>query len=161
MSRPKGFKHSEETRAKMSETQKGRKFTIEHRLALSEGRKRSDRVRGANSYQWIADRKIVAEKLALSKVCYGFIHRAIRLIPSNADEIIQELGWSPRQLKEHLEKQFQDGMTWENHGEWHIDHIQAVANFPKGTPLWKINQLTNLQPLWAKENLRKGARRTH
>jgi hypothetical protein len=51
-------------------------------------------------------------------------------------------------------------MTWANHGEWHIDHIRPLASFDlrKEDHLVLAFHYTNLQPLWAQENLRKGAR---
>lgn len=69
-------------------------------------------------------------------------------------------GYSPAELKEHIEKQFTDGMTWNNHGEWHIDHIKPVAAFIEEgeTNPSVINALSNLQPLWASENLSKGCK---
>lgn len=59
------------------------------------------------------------------------------------------LGYSPLDLKKHLESLFTDGMTWDNYGEWHIDHIKSVSSFDKNTPVNIINTLRNLQPLWA------------
>jgi hypothetical protein len=40
-------------------------------------------------------------------------------------------------------------MTWDNYGEWHIDHIKPVSSFDKDTPQSIVNALSNLQPLWA------------
>lgn len=57
----------------------------------------------------------------------------------------------------HLESQFTDDMSWENQGEWHIDHIQPCASFDQ-TDLEQRRicwHYTNLQPLWAEDNLRK------
>jgi hypothetical protein len=65
------------------------------------------------------------------------------------------LGYSAIDLKEHLEKQFIDGMNWDNHGEWHIDHIYPLSKFDKTTPINVVNALNNLQPLSAKDNLTK------
>lgn len=63
------------------------------------------------------------------------------------------------QLMSHLEKQFLPGMTWENRGEWHIDHIipKSAFNYEKHTDIdfQKCWALSNLQPMWAKDNLRK------
>jgi hypothetical protein len=61
-------------------------------------------------------------------------------------------------VKLHLENQFKNGMTWENHGEWHIDHIIPMSSAKNEDELYKLNHYTNLQPLWAKENLQKGAK---
>lgn len=72
------------------------------------------------------------------------------------------LGCTSLEAKEHLEKQFKDGMTWENHGNngWHIDHIIPCASFDLTDPEQqkKCFHYTNLQPLWASENMSKGAK---
>jgi hypothetical protein len=73
---------------------------------------------------------------------------------------IKLLGCSLKQLRIHLEKQFTIGMNWNNYGKWHIDHIKPCASFDLSKPSEqrKCFHYTNLQPLWAKENLKKGAR---
>lgn len=72
------------------------------------------------------------------------------------------LGCSIEELKQHLEKQFTEGMSWDNHSYygWHIDHIKPCASFDlsKASEQHKCFHYTNLQPLWAKENLSKGAK---
>jgi len=62
-------------------------------------------------------------------------------------------------LKEYLQEKFTDGMTWENHGEWHIDHIKPCAKFNLliEDEQHKCFHYTNLQPLWAKDNLTKSS----
>ena len=57
----------------------------------------------------------------------------------------------------HIERQFTKGMTWENHGEWHIDHIIPLASAQTESELIKLCHYTNLQPLWAKDNKSKHA----
>jgi len=57
--------------------------------------------------------------------------------------------------KDHIERQFTKGMTWENQGEWHIDHIIPLASAKTESELIKLCHYTNLQPLWAKDNLSK------
>lgn len=69
------------------------------------------------------------------------------------------LGCSRQQLKAHIEQQFKRGMTWENYGKWHIDHIQPLASFN----LQDAQQLAiacnyiNLRPMWARANMEKGS----
>lgn len=59
------------------------------------------------------------------------------------------LGYSALELKNHIEFLFTEGMTWDNHGEWHIDHIKQIVSFAKDTHPSIVNALNNLRPLWA------------
>lgn len=65
------------------------------------------------------------------------------------------VGCSPEYLKEYLEKQFINGMTWENRNDWHIDHIIPLSSAKTEDEVKKLCHYTNLQPLWAKDNLIK------
>jgi hypothetical protein len=67
------------------------------------------------------------------------------------------VGCSKEFLKEHLEKQFKDGMSWENYGHagWHIDHITPLASAKTEEEVYRLSHYTNLQPLWATENFKK------
>ena len=70
---------------------------------------------------------------------------------------IDLLGCSMNHLKEHLQSKFKKGMTWDNYGNWHIDHIIPCASFDLTSENHQRRcfHYTNLQPLWAKENLSK------
>lgn len=65
------------------------------------------------------------------------------------------VGCDPQFLKEHLENQFIDSMGWDNRGEWHIDHIIPLSSAKTEDELYKLCHYTNLQPLWAEDNLKK------
>jgi len=69
------------------------------------------------------------------------------------------LKYSPEELITHLEKQFKDGMTWDNYGEWHVDHIRPISihNIIEigDEEFMKCWSLSNLQPMWGEENIRK------
>lgn len=65
------------------------------------------------------------------------------------------LGCSWELLKEYLESQFVNGMNWDNYGKWHIDHIKPLASANTEEEIYNLNHYTNLQPLWAEDNLRK------
>lgn len=72
------------------------------------------------------------------------------------------LGYTKEEFIKHIERQFIKGMSWENFGKWHIDHITPISYFLKnGEKNPKvINALPNLQPIWAKDNLSKHAKIT-
>ena len=65
------------------------------------------------------------------------------------------LGCEWEKLKLHTEQQFTNGMTWENYGEWHIDHVKPLASATNEEEMIKLSHYKNLQPLWAEDNLRK------
>jgi len=72
---------------------------------------------------------------------------------------IKDLGCSITELKSYLESKFLSGMTWHNYGldGWHIDHIKPLSafNLSDRKQILEACHYTNLQPLWAKDNLRK------
>jgi len=71
---------------------------------------------------------------------------------------LEYLGCTLKEFQNHIESQWQEGMTWENHSAdgWHIDHIVPIDWYIKNSDdPWQANHYTNLQPLWAKENLSK------
>jgi hypothetical protein len=67
--------------------------------------------------------------------------------------IILGTDWSV--VKSHMESLFKEGMTWNNHGEWHIDHIIPISSGKTEDEVVKLCHYSNLQPLWAEENLLK------
>jgi len=74
-------------------------------------------------------------------------------------------GYSVEALATHIARQFLPGMGWQNIGDWHVDHIVPLANFtyqsssdPEFRAAWA---LTNLRPLWKRDNLMKGPKRLH
>lgn len=67
----------------------------------------------------------------------------------------QYLGCTLGELKKHLESQFKKGMTWENQGKWHIDHIIPLASAKTEKEIYKLCHYSNLQPLWARDNIKK------
>lgn len=76
---------------------------------------------------------------------------------------IEYLGCDIKTYREYLEPLFIDGMTWENQGEWHIDHITPIMYNEDGNPptlevVIERLHYKNTQPLWAKDNLAKGNR---
>jgi len=72
------------------------------------------------------------------------------------------VGYSVTELKAHIEKRFLPDMSWENRGEWHIDHIIPKSAFnydkPEDIDFKKCWSLQNLRPIWAVENMIKNAK---
>ena len=70
------------------------------------------------------------------------------------------VGCTPEFLKEYIENQFKEGMTWDNYGfyGWHVDHIIPLSSAETEEELYKLCHYSNLQPLWAKDNLTKGSK---
>ena len=80
----------------------------------------------------------------------------------DGQSVMKYLPYTIDQLKEHIEKQFEPWMSWENYGEWHIDNIYPHSKLPydnmEHPNFLKAWALENLQPLEAIENIRKGNR---
>lgn len=83
-----------------------------------------------------------------------------RYMLDGKDMRTQEIvGCTFEELKLHIEKQFTEGMTWDNYGidGWHIDHIKPLAMANTREEIIASNHYTNLQPMWQLDNLKKGA----
>jgi len=83
--------------------------------------------------------------------------RLYMAVKKKAGKTMDLTGCSKEELCTHLESLFGEGMTWENYGKWHIDHIRPCSSFNLENPEeqricfhWK-----NLQPLWAEDNIKK------
>lgn len=88
------------------------------------------------------------------------IRKSIKNQGYSKDKRTEEiLGCSIEYFQSFIENQFQEGMSWENHGEWHLDHI-IPNETAKGDEekLYRLNHYTNFQPLWKEENLSKSNR---
>ncbi len=162
--------HAKETSVKM------KKFYADNRESILATRKKyyaanSEAVRTRVSEYVRKNRKKINVYLAtrrktdpVFKLCTTLrarIYKAIQfqgvLKPSKT---IAELGCTPMQLRDYLEMKFVPGMTWSNHGEWHVDHVRPLASFDLADPkqFAEACHHTNLQPLWAEENMRKGCK---
>lgn len=74
-----------------------------------------------------------------------------------AGSAVRDLGCSIEEFKEYIENKFQLGMSWNNWGEWHLDHIIPLSSFNLSNreQFLKACHYTNYQPLWAIDNLKK------
>jgi len=86
----------------------------------------------------------------------NILYRTLKYLgKEKQNKTLIELGYSAVQLKHHIEKQFKEGMSWDNHGEWEIDHIKSLTLFDEYSTPKEVNALSNLQPLWKEENRHK------
>jgi len=85
------------------------------------------------------------------------IYKALKAKKSKRS--IEYLGCTIEEYKKHIEEQFTEGMTWDNYGEWHIDHIIPLKyENPSIEEVIERLHYKNTQPLWAEENIAKGNR---
>jgi len=145
-----------------------KKATAEQQaIAAEKNRQRSREWRAANPEQHRANlRKYCAKRqqrdpaYRLKKSLVSRYRKAIVGACSSTANTLRLLGCSIDEARLHLASQFSDGMSWENFGEWHIDHIRPCASFDLTDPEQQKEcfHFSNLQPLWAEENIRKGDR---
>ncbi len=97
----------------------------------------------------------------LGRLIRGRLHHALGREYKKGSAILL-LGCSVAGLRQHLESMFKDGMNWNNHGNhgWHIDHVIPLSSFDlmDKEQLKAACNYKNLQPLWAEDNLSKGAK---
>lgn len=88
--------------------------------------------------------------------------RVCKILKRKSKGTLDLLGCSVGELRSHLEKQFKSGMSWANYGlyGWHVDHIIPLASTTNTSELEKLCHYSNLQPLWASENLKKSNKLT-
>ena len=83
-----------------------------------------------------------------------YLYLKIRNI-TKRNKTFEIVGCTPEELKIYLENKFTIGMNWDNQGKWHIDHIIPLSSAVTEDDVLKLCHYTNLQPLWAIDNLRK------
>lgn len=101
------------------------------------------------------------ERYRKNKVNYNFSRQIRKSLNGSKNGSSWEslVNYNLLDLKNHLESLFLDGMSWDNYGKWHIDHIIPQDSFnitsSKCIDFKKCWSLSNLQPLWAKDNILK------
>lgn len=88
------------------------------------------------------------------------IRSRLNKVVGNPGNSINNLGCSVSEFIIYLEEMFQAGMNWNNYGEWHLDHIKPLSKFDltDERQFKEAVHYSNLQPLWAIENIKKGNR---
>lgn len=110
---------------------------------------------------WYAEKVKSDPSYRLKERIRKMVYRAIEFTDSKKQaRTFELLGYDSETLKIHLEKQFQKDMSWDNYGKWHIDHITPISYLVESgiTDPKQINCLSNLRPMWASENIRKGTK---
>jgi len=153
--RMKGIVFTEEHKRRIGLKHRGKIVSQEtcKKISLSKG---GTGIPYKNKNDYFKDRRKTNINFKLSQYLRTRIWWALKGICKSA-KTIKLLGCSIENLKQHLEMQFKPEMTWDNYGKWHIDHIKPCASFDLSKPneQQKCFHYTNLQPLWALENLIK------
>ena len=111
----------------------------------------------------IAKYRKQAESKPINRITHNLRRRLREFLKLCGKRTSAFFGCTGAQLKAHIEAQFTKGMSWENYGQWHVDHVVPCAAFDLTDPRhaaicfnWQ-----NLQPLWAKDNMDKSDKNTH
>jgi hypothetical protein len=115
---------------------------------------------GEKHYRWNPDREDQKIRNRLGNHLRKMLKRALDAkTVEKTESSFKMLGYTPQQLREHLEAQFEPWMSWENWGQgpgtWQVDHIRLVSSFSKGTPPSVVNALSNLRPLAYEANMKR------
>jgi len=144
----------------ISKVKKGVKFTKEHKDALVNARKRKlAKIQNKPEHEVIFPTRSYQYKIRLFMM--GALSKSpLRTSLKKQDELFKKyLNYSLNDFIAYLESKFQPGMTWENYGQWHIDHIKPESWFNYNSfedeQFKECWSLSNLQPLWAEQNLKK------
>lgn len=120
-----------------------------------------DRLRN-NHTAYVKSRRATDSVFDISMRVRGLISVKIRTSGYTKKSKAQTiLGCNWEFFKLHIEKQFSSGMSWENRKDWHIDHIMPMATASTEEDVIRLNHYSNLRPMWAKDNLSKGAQIMH
>jgi hypothetical protein len=156
-------KYRRENREK--EKERGAKYRRENpeKVKESDAKYRRENLEKVNEYQakYRRERYKNDENFRVVQLLRNRFWKSLKSQSAKKSKRTLELvGCSRDELWEHLENQFKDGMTRQNQGEWHIDHIKPCSLFDLTDPEQQKEcfNYKNLQPLWAEENLRKGAK---
>lgn len=139
-------------------TKRIRQYYIENRgrLLAKTAKRRRDNREAFNEWQREYLKRPNVKAATAIRVCLR------RTIEDKNAPSYEMIGYTPEDLRCHIESLFEEGMSWENHGidGWHIDHIVPVSHYIKEgeTDPTIINALSNLRPLWASDNLSKGSK---
>lgn len=109
--------------------------------------------------RWAKAKLRTDEMFAIKKRLRSLMVNAFNSVGSaKSAETEAILGCTFEEFKAHIERQFLAGMSWSNRGEWHLDHIVPLATAQSPEDVIRLNHFTNYRPLWAADNIAKGAK---
>lgn len=148
------IKHERKQAAKEREKQRWKNRSREQAKKYKQKRIESGK---AAAYE--RERKIADPTYRFKQSVRNNVFNAIRKNGYKKSKKTEEiLGCTLDYFRQHIESQFLEGMSFENHGEWHIDHIIPLATAKTEEDVLRLNHYSNLRPLWALDNLRKGSK---
>lgn len=103
--------------------------------------------------RWNEDEMFAMKVRLRNLIRNSFRRQGYKKFATSTEEIV---GMNYVDFKEHMESRFVDGMSWENRGDWHIDHIIPLSSATSEEELIGLCHYTNLQPLWGEDNMSKG-----
>lgn len=148
---------------RVKEIRKTENFKLKRDIYLKENKEKINKIK--KDYKLRNRDKILLEKrdyyqrkkndpiFALTKRLRQGIYRSIRGIKLRSS--LDILGCTEEEFKIHIENQFTEGMSWDRLGEIHIDHIIPISSAETIDDVYRLNYYTNLQPLWARDNIQK------
>lgn len=106
--------------------------------------------------EWMNNKRDQDPHFRLNHHLQSRLHSSLKALKTN-HTLMGYIGCSFVHLLQHLEQQFSTGMSWDNYGEWHIDHIKPISKFDFNikSQIFECWNYKNLQPLWASDNLKK------
>lgn len=167
-------KNIESIRAKQNAAYAENPAPIKERMAKRYAEKRKEILEKNRAYQrknrdelraymreYVKSRRQRDEEFRMKAIIRNILSRAMRAGGQKMNgRTCELLGYTAQQLREHITPMLIKGMTWENYGKWHIDHRRPLSSFDLSTleGIRLANSLHNLQPMWAKKNMRKHAK---
>lgn len=146
------------SRTRIISKEYGRKYYLQHKDRQRElERLNKDKI-NARKREREKERRQTDVNYKIKKNLRGRIYKAVKQnIKSESTMIL--IGCSVEELKIYLSSMFTEGMNWNNYGKWHIDHIKPCASFDLSDPVQQKEcfHYSNLQPMWAIENIRKSS----
>jgi hypothetical protein len=135
-----------------------KKYRIKNAIKRREYQHEYAKTHKPQRYLYLKKKWSIDPRYRLSRNVWSRIYRDLKNRKGGRGwEIL--VGYTLEDLMQHLESSFEKGMTWNNYGQWHLDHIIPISNFnyqhPEDLDFKKCWGLENLQPLWAKDNLMK------